>query len=241
MSRNENSAYALEQLRLFLSTSARTAGARLPTERELSARFGLTRTAIRRALDVLEAEGRIWRRQGAGTFVGPGDQRSLSASDLILSTDFVEIMEVRLRIEPQIAHMAALRARGADIVRMRDLANRIAESTDADARELWDGALHRLFAEAARNSLLLSIFDIVNRVRQDDAWRSIRERVRTDRTSLPVTGRQHHDIIDAIAARDPALAADRMHQHILLLQDMLIHQVRTDQSAQPPQNVEISI
>ncbi len=58
-------------------------------------------------------------------------------------------MEVRLRIEPQLAQLAAMRAKAADIERMYDLVNKIYESTDADGRELWDGALHRQIAQCA--------------------------------------------------------------------------------------------
>ena len=44
---------------------------RLPTERELAERFGISRMTVRRALDRLELEGRVYRVQGAGTFVAP--------------------------------------------------------------------------------------------------------------------------------------------------------------------------
>src|SRR5215469_8158988 len=44
-------------------------GARLPTERQLAADLGATRTSVRRALAVLEAEGRISREVGRGTFL----------------------------------------------------------------------------------------------------------------------------------------------------------------------------
>lgn len=223
-----NSALALDQLRLFIDGAELQPGAKLPTERELSARFGIGRRALRRALEALEAEGRIWRRQGAGTFLGQPAATALTASTLIANTDFVEIMEVRLRIEPQLAQMAALRARPEEIVRMRDLSIRIAESEDADARELWDGSLHRLIAQAARNTLFLSLFDMVNRIRQDEAWRAIRERARRGRGTRPTTARQHAAIVDAIEARDPAAAFEAMHQHLLLLHEILIHQTSLD-------------
>jgi len=66
-----NSSSALEQLRALIHTHESTPGISLPTERELSERLGVGRREIRRALDVLEEEGRIWRKQGKGTFIGP--------------------------------------------------------------------------------------------------------------------------------------------------------------------------
>jgi GntR family transcriptional repressor for pyruvate dehydrogenase complex len=142
--------------------------------------------------------------------------------DLVAGTDFMEIMEVRLRIEPQLAQLAAMRAKPADIARMRDLAKKIIEGDDADARELWDGALHRQIAQSAGNRLFLSIFDVVNRVRQDEAWQAIRERARVSANTVSVSLAQHIAIIDAIEARDPARAGEAMRQHLLMLQERLI-------------------
>ena len=59
-----NSSTALEQLRGLIHQYESTPGTPLPTERELAEMFGVGRREIRRALDVLEEEGRIWRKQG---------------------------------------------------------------------------------------------------------------------------------------------------------------------------------
>ncbi|MDO1583868.1 FadR/GntR family transcriptional regulator [Rhizobium oryzicola] len=224
----DNANYALEKLRELLRSGGFDAEGKLPTERGLSERLGVGRRAIRRALEVLEAEGEIWRRQGAGTFIGsrPGEW-SGSVDAIVAGTDFMEIMEVRLRIEPQLAQLAALRAKPAELARMRDLARKIMESDDADARELWDGALHRQIAQSARNQLFLAIFDMINHVRQDEAWQNIRERARSSGT-VGIAYAQHDGIIEAIAARDPAKAGEAMRQHLLMLQERLVRATSMD-------------
>lgn len=209
------SAYALEQLRAWVDDTGHPNGTRLPTERQLSEQMGIGRRAIRRALEVLEAEGRITRRQGAGTFVG-------GQIDTTAATDFFEIMEVRLRLEPQLAALAALRAKPAQIARMHELSDRIAQCVDADEGELWDGTLHRQIAEAAGNALFLSLFDVVNRIRQDPAWQAVRERARGGLAGHALPVAQHRAIVDAIAARDPQAAAEQMRLHLLMLQEKLI-------------------
>jgi DNA-binding FadR family transcriptional regulator len=68
---SDSSSLALDRLRLLLDEAAPGGDHRLPPERDLAEQLGVGRRALRRALEVLEAEGRIWRHQGKGTFAGP--------------------------------------------------------------------------------------------------------------------------------------------------------------------------
>jgi GntR family transcriptional repressor for pyruvate dehydrogenase complex len=220
---NDNSNYALARLRDYIHTNEVSKDGRLPTERAFAESFNVGRRAVRRALEALEAEGLIWRRQGAGTFVGEKpDDWSAQVTELVAGTDFMEIMEVRLRIEPQLAQLAAMRAKPAEVERMRALVEKTGQSTDADAKELWDGSLHRQIAQSAGNKLFLSIFDVVNRIRQDDTWQSIRELARRSGTNGRASFEQHMAIVEAIADRDPARAGEAMRQHLLMHQERLI-------------------
>nr|WP_188052413.1 FCD domain-containing protein [Aureimonas fodinaquatilis] len=228
-----NSDVALERLRHYLQNSKVPADGKLPTERQFAELFGVGRRAVRRALEALEAEGVLSRRQGAGTFFG--GQGALLETGLVdvSRTDFIEIMEVRLRLEPQLAQLAALRAKPEHVARMRALAVKIGQLTDFDERELWDGQLHRSIALAAGNRLFLSLFDAVNRIRQDEAWRAVRERARNTNRSGDVTTEQHLHIVDCIARRDPVSAGEAMSSHLLILQESLMRQTSLDGAVGP--------
>ena len=219
-----NSSLALERLRAIVDRCESEGLVQLPTERELAEQIGVGRRAVRRALEVLEAEQRIWRRQGAGTFLGAEPhhpERHLKKLPEV--SNMLEVMEVRLRLEPALAQLAALRATPADIARMRDLAAKVAAADDMDSRELWDGALHRAIAKVAGNKLFLALFDVVDRVRQDETWRHVREALRTE-AQLSLYKSQHIDVLDAIERRDPAAAEKAMRQHLLALQERLMMQ-----------------
>lgn len=219
-----NSSMALERLRAIIDQRERDGLKQLPTERELAEGLGIGRRAVRRALEVLEEEGRIWRRQGAGTFVGAEPHRAdHRLKKLPEVTNMLEVMEVRLRLEPVLAQLAALRATPADLARMRSLAAKVAAADDLDGRELWDSALHRAIATAAGNALFLALFDVVDRVRQDDTWRHVREALRTEER-LSLYTAQHDAVLDAIERRDPATAEKAMRQHLLALQERLLLQ-----------------
>jgi GntR family transcriptional regulator, transcriptional repressor for pyruvate dehydrogenase complex len=219
-----NSSLALERLRGIVDALEREGRGQLPTERDLAEQIGVGRRAVRRALEVLESEGRIWRRQGAGTFVGAEPQRpDHHLKSLPRMSNMLEVMEVRLRLEPALAQLAALRATPADVVRMRGLAAKVAAADDLDGRELWDSALHRAIAAVAGNTLFLALFDVVDRVRQDEAWRHVREALRTEER-LSLYTAQHDQVLDAIERRDPLAAEKAMRQHLLSLQERLLMQ-----------------
>lgn len=215
----DNSNLALDRLRALLPQAAGRDDGRLPTERALAESLGISRRAVRRALEVLETEGLVWRRQGAGTFVGPRPAEPEAAP----VADFSEVMEARLRIEPQLAQLAALRADAAAIGRMRDALARLDAAADTDARELWDSALHREIARAAGNRFFLAIFDAVDQARLDATWRLIRERARST-ANLATYQHQHTAIVQAIAAHDPVAAGEAMLAHIRALNDNLLRQ-----------------
>lgn len=190
---------------------------RLPTERELCDQLEVGRRAVRLALEALEAEGLIWRRQGKGTFAGSApDPTGVLAAAIVGETTPMEVMEARLGIEPALAGLCARRALPEDINRMRHLARRTLEARDPDSAELWDGALHRLIAQAAGNRPLLTMFALLDEVRGSDRWRELRSRVRS-LESQKVSDTEHHAIIDAIEAGRPEAAAEAMRQHLTRL------------------------
>ncbi|NIX76185.1 FadR/GntR family transcriptional regulator [Microvirga terricola] len=221
---SDSSDFALRQLRALLDSRAAGDDKQLPPERALALQLSVGRRTLRRALDVLEAEGRLWRHQGKGTFLGPRPARAdTSVEELSSRTNPLEVMEARLGIEPMLARLAALRASNGDIERLEHLAHKTGTSaaTDTDNRELWDGAFHRAIAEAAGNSLLFAFMDMINQIRQDPTWRRLREQARSpagERTYV----HYHHRIVAAIAARDGRGAEQAMREHLEAVRESLV-------------------
>jgi gamma-glutamyltranspeptidase len=89
---------------------------KLPPERDLCEQIGVSRSTLRSALNLLEAEGKIWRRVGSGTYTGSTPPKELQGLPAISdATSPGELMELRLMIEPGIARLAALRATRSEI------------------------------------------------------------------------------------------------------------------------------
>ena len=187
---------------------------RLPTERELSESLGVGRRAVRSALNFLLAEGLIWRQQGKGTFAGQApDKTQVLAAEIVGETNFAEVLEARLCIEPTLAAMAARHALPADIKRMRNLARRTVEAADPESIELWDGAMHRLIARTARNRPLFTAFSMIDEIRGNESWWGIRSKARSLET-LKISDAEHHAIIDQIEAGSVQGAETAMCCHL---------------------------
>jgi DNA-binding FadR family transcriptional regulator len=194
----------------------------LPPERDLVVQLQISRSALREAFDVLEAEGRIWRHVGRGTFVGRRPPVEPVTISLITAlTRPSEVLETRLLVEPLLARLAASRASEGEIAEMQRLLEKSEVARDAKTWELWDGRLHRAVAEAAHNSLLLFVFDAFNAMRKEAKRSALRQAALTPERHAAYC-RHHREYVMAIADRDPARAEAIMRRHIEAVRDGLL-------------------
>jgi DNA-binding FadR family transcriptional regulator len=224
----------LTKLRQLIASGGLGAGGRIPPERTLANEMGVGRRSLRRALEILEQEGQITRHQGRGTFVQDksapaaapvalrprdGDLAVASAMsaipfDRILEfTNPLEVIEVRLAVEPVIARLAALRASQADIRRLQLLVAETREATDPAVYEKADERFHRAVAEAARNALFLALFDTLSASRRDATWRRLSENAHCFKRQS-VHSASHQEVYEAIAARNSERAFETMYRHL---------------------------
>jgi DNA-binding FadR family transcriptional regulator len=205
-----------ERLRCFIRDHELGAGSKLPAERQLTEQLGLTRATLRKALDVLEREGQIWRHVGKGTFIADAETpKAPSAATFELGRQITpfRMMRARLTIEPAIAREAAVNASAEALAAMRRTIERAKAATTWHEYEIQDDLFHHAVAQASDNLLLLALFDQLNEVRRAVAWGSVQRE--TPRPSADHSSFAEHDAIHAaIARRDPADAHDAMRRHL---------------------------
>jgi len=220
--KTRNNQHSVQLLRELLQSGRYPKESRLPPERELSVKLGISRAALRKALSVLEGENLIWRHVGRGTFVGPRTVGKHEARIVVAEiTSPAEIMEARMVIEPKLAAISALRATTADIERMNNALVKSESATDPAYFEVWDGALHQAIATATGNSLLISLFEAINSLRQDKLWGRLKE-ASFNRDRHQAYCRQHRKLVDAIMYRDAAAAERMMRAHLEAVQKNLL-------------------
>ncbi len=200
------------QLRQAILDGRYVHGEKLPAERQLASALGASRATIRTALSRLEAERLVTRRLGAGTFVnfrGRGDSESIAEQ-----TSPLELIEVRLGIEPQMVHLAVLNATGRDIERLAGAIARMeAASGDSESFTLWDEEFHQLISEATRNPLMVWVYRQINAVRTHSQWNAMKDKVLTPRR-IAKYNQQHAALYEAIRTRDIQAAVAIVTNHL---------------------------
>jgi DNA-binding FadR family transcriptional regulator len=236
----ERTDHTLTKLRQMIASAEFSTGGRMPPERSLASELGVGRRSLRRALEVLEREGRISRHQGRGTFIngangtgdvgresGPAlvravgnavragtDLRSNPAFANILDhTNPLEVIEVRLAIEPVMARLAAFRASQAEIDKLVAIAGDTRAAPDSARYEEADMRFHRTIAEVARNALFLAVFDTLHASQRDSGWRRLGENANCFKRQS-VYADFHQEISAAIAARQGEKAESLMQRHL---------------------------
>jgi DNA-binding FadR family transcriptional regulator len=212
---NETAEAALGRLRRIIEAGPFPLYSRLPPERELSAQLNVSRARLRVALEALEAEGLIWRHVGKGTFIG-GSPPPANMPTMLDPTHVSpkELIEARLVIEPAVAAFAASTARPGDIKKIRHCAARREVATDSEAYNLWDRNFHRAIADASQNPVFISLFDRLNVLRSAPSYK--RDPMQEPYRSI--SAREHREIVDSIAERNPIAAFNSMRSHIASVQ-----------------------
>ena len=141
---------------------------KLPPERELALQLGISRNLLREVIITLEAMGYISVRERQGAFIvkpNPDDfTASLKLASFWPDDMLINVMEMRLTIEPPIAGLAALRRDDDELAKMKDCVTKLVAMHDspshgASSGGQWDSMLHMLVVHAARNPLLDRLYE----------------------------------------------------------------------------------
>ena len=206
------SSWITGQLRRAIQAGQYGHGDKLPAERQLAEAFGASRTTVRAALDQLEAERLVQRRIGSGTFVNSPVRSWIE--EVADQTSPLDLVDVRLALEPTMTRLACLNATARDIDRMSELmAGQSRECADREAFSRWDEAFHLAIAEATRNPLLISLYRQINEVRAHQQWIAMKDKTLTPERMADYT-REHAALVEAIRSRDVDSAVAMITNHL---------------------------
>ncbi len=199
-----------QQLLAEIKAARLAPGAKLPTEAELAAQFGVSRTVVREAVSRLKSLNLVHARQGSGVYVAEKPSITpLEFSDLgqtLSQTALTQMLELRRTLEAEAATRAAERASAADVRAIKQGVRALAQAVRGGHSGVEeDLQFHRSIAMAAHNPFLTSTLDYLAQflrgaigvTRANEARRiDFSEQVRAE----------HAAIVDAIASADPTAA-----------------------------------
>ncbi|HEY2314553.1 MAG TPA: FCD domain-containing protein [Streptosporangiaceae bacterium] len=225
------------------------AGSRLPTERQLSLDLGVTRSSVRSALALLEAQGRISREVGRGTFLRalPNARRAAEHYEFASSgqhgaghhgssqhgasqqgrgtpstADFApaDVMTIRRLLEPPAMVLVVAWATAADLEEMDRCLALGDRAATFEEFEACDLALHRCIMAASHSPLLAALYGAIEAARHGQVWGDLKRR-----SGSPERRSQYHAdhraIVEALRSRDSGGAVEAMRLHLARVQQHL--------------------
>ena len=190
-------------------------GDRLPAERDLAQQFGVSRTAVREAVNTLTQKGLVEVLPGRGTFVTDSTSSAVRHSLSLMmrigneegTHDLVEVREI---LEPEIAARAAIRSTDEQIKVLEEAVLAMDNAmNDPDTYIEADLDFHLALAQGTNNSIIPVLIDTLV-----ELLREHRKHAASVEGGLERGQPYHKMILEAVKSRDPVSARDSMHAHL---------------------------
>lgn len=213
ISSRELSVVAAERLREMIATKNMKPGDQFPSEAELVGVFGISRSTVREAIKLLTAENIVEIRRGKGTFItaNPGMVRDPLGLNFINQKDMLKnLMETRMMIEPQIAYLAAQRAKPENLQKLMTIIEKMQEANKLNLDYTqYDVEFHTAVAECTQNDVLQRILPIICESIHEGYLETVNVEGSFQRAII-----SHKNIYEAIKKGGPELARLETEKHL---------------------------
>lgn len=135
-------------------------------------------------------------------------------------------MDLRLMIEPSVIEQAVTRASQFEIEAMEDCLRNSQLAQSLEEFEHWDDMLHRAFAQASRNPLLVAVYALIGAVRLEAQWGELKRRTLSDDLKA-MHFNEHVKIVSAVKSRDPRSARQEMLKHLTHIKNNMFNVSQT--------------
>jgi len=201
----------IDRLGEHVAEAGLTAGSRLPTERDLAARLGVSRASVAQAIVALEVQGIVETRHGGGIYLLRSRFDAEPVPELVARQKRLpDVLDARDALETKLAALAAGRRTDDDIAAIDAALAVMHAQVEANEPAMeGDRQFHAAIVAAARSQLLADFYAEISGPIAESRVESLRQ---------PGRPRQSYDdhvrIAEAIRAGDEAAAAAAMHQHV---------------------------
>ena len=196
-------------------------GDKLPPERELTTKLGVSRSSLREALKALEVLGLIESKQGEGSYISNNVNstilKSISIAYKLNNGTIEDILELRHSLEIEAVRNAAIKGTEEQIMELESIIDKMEEALDEEEQSLLDIEFHGKLIKMMNNVMFQIISDSVANLMRPFI-KSIREIYIEDEEHLKTYYfvEQHRNVLNAIKERNPEKAVNLMMEHIHL-------------------------
>lgn len=193
-------------------------GERLPGERQLAEKMGVSRVSVRAALQSLKAQGFLEAVQGGGTRIlaAASDMTSpLSELARVQEQNLHDLAEIRALLEGWAARRAAVRASDGQIADLGKALEKLESKSGKASKEKisQEFNFHYLVGKASGSAVYMHIMDVIREI-IDSSLEFHHYDLFQEPADDGVALSQHKDVFEAIAERDPAKANEAMRSHL---------------------------
>lgn len=202
------------QLRDLMNNKNLEPGDKLPSERMLSDKFGVSRSSVREAIQKLEFYGILISKPQSGTFVADIGQIAVNGmvNDILRleEPDFKSLVETRILLELKTVRLAARRRTDADLKQLKSALDAYRKKVENGEDAVQEDLLfHLAIAKASGNSTMNTFMLIIT----PEILTNF-EKYHVCDKNMAVRGiEEHQDIFDAIEEQNPQLAKAKMKVH----------------------------
>jgi GntR family transcriptional repressor for pyruvate dehydrogenase complex len=213
---------AIERIKGMIISGQLGPGDRLPPEKELSERLGLSRSSLREAVKALEVIRVLDVRRGDGTYVTSLEPRLLLEAmsfviDLHTDRSILEIFAVRRILEPAAAALAAHAIDDAQASELRSIVGSVGADASVEDLVQHDLAFHQAIVQSTGNEYLSRLIESMSSATERArVWRGLTQQGAAERTIS-----EHAAILGALQRRDSELASALMLAHVAGIEEWL--------------------
>ncbi len=203
----------------LIDSGAFPAGSRLPGERDLAEKFGVSRVAVREAEIALQAQGRLEIKVGSGVYV---TEAAGEGANEVPKVGPFELTEARALFEAEAAALAASMITDEIIVKLEGFLAIMSGKKKGDiSGDEADEAFHQTIARATNNHAIIFVIDSMWKMRREAAevqsvYRNVCDKDNSSREQ------EHQAILDALKKRDPSAARLAMRAHFTRMIEALL-------------------
>jgi GntR family transcriptional repressor for pyruvate dehydrogenase complex len=212
-----------QRITQLIQSASYSPGARLPAITDMARQFGVGSPTVREALKKLETVGVVDIRHGSGVYVGRSPHSLLISNPVFEAAPtkklLVDLISARIPIETETAGLAATNATAEHLEEMARLLAEAGKSLDdAPLLNTVNLSFHRAIALASGNAVMHQILEVLSNLfgKEQAVILSIHGKRSDDHA-------EHLEIHQALCARDPVLASQRMQRHLERVREKLVN------------------